>query len=239
MAAAVSLHAQTQQDVNAHGWYMYFGDHAVSERWELHLEGQWRRHDVITQWQQLLLRPGMNYKVNDWFSVAFGYTYFRNYPYGNFPSDALETEHRAYEDVKVSHTWGRADVLHRVRLEQRFARPREPGRLQATEWEYRNRVRYRWEGQIPLRAASVDESRFYLSLYDEVFVNWGAHGGAQALDQNRAYAAMGVRLPVPNTFLEVGYLHQFLPQDSGLVSEHNHTLQLSVQSSFSFRKQRR
>ena len=51
-------------DHNAHGWFNYFGDHPISDsKWGLHLEGQYRRHNVITQWQQLLLRPGVNYQL--------------------------------------------------------------------------------------------------------------------------------------------------------------------------------
>jgi len=33
-----------QTDNNAHGWYMYFGDHAFGKsKSGAHLEGQWRR----------------------------------------------------------------------------------------------------------------------------------------------------------------------------------------------------
>ena len=36
-------------DHNAHGWYNYFGDHPIGgSKWGAHLEGQYRRHDVIT-----------------------------------------------------------------------------------------------------------------------------------------------------------------------------------------------
>lgn len=237
MLGPSSAGAETARDTNAHGWYMYFGDHPLSERWELHLEGQWRRHDVLSRWQQLLLRPGLNFKINDRLTLACGYTYFRNYPYGEFPREALETEHRAYEDVEVSHGLGRVDSSSRVRLEQRFAAPREPDTNDVADWEYRNRVRYRLDVRVPLRAASVEASRLYLSFYDEVFVNWGANGGARALNQNRAYGALGVNLPGQGqTSLELGYLHQYLPQSNGRIVEHNHTLQVSVRSRLSFRR---
>lgn len=236
LAGVPQLPAQILRDTNAHGWYMYFGDHAISKRWDIHLEGQWRRHDMVTQWQQLLLRPGVNYKVNDHVSLACGYTYFRNYPYGEFPRGALETEHRAYEDLELSHRLGRVELSSRVRLEQRFAAPREPGTGDVADWEYRNRVRPRVDVKVPLRAASVEASRLYVALYDEVFVNWGANGGARALNQNRAYAALGINWSTRQTSLELGYLHQYLPQSSGLVVEHNHTLQVSLRSQVPFRR---
>jgi hypothetical protein len=41
---------------NYNGWYMYMGDHRFNNKLGVHLEAQFRRHDIITQNQQLLLR---------------------------------------------------------------------------------------------------------------------------------------------------------------------------------------
>jgi len=36
---------------NFHGWWNYFGDHPIGgSKWGVHLEGQWRRHDVAARW---------------------------------------------------------------------------------------------------------------------------------------------------------------------------------------------
>jgi hypothetical protein len=50
------------RDSNALGWYAYIGRHRLAKDWDLHLEGQWRRSDVILRWQQLLIRPALIYK---------------------------------------------------------------------------------------------------------------------------------------------------------------------------------
>ena len=88
-------------DHNANAWGMYFGDHKVSEKWGVHLEGQWRRANVGRNWQQLLVRPGVNYHVNKNLMLTVGYGYIRNYPYGEFPALTAFPEHRIYQQALV------------------------------------------------------------------------------------------------------------------------------------------
>jgi Protein of unknown function (DUF2490) len=220
--------AQTAHNVN--GWYMYFGDHPVSERFGIHLEGQWRRSDVITAWQQLLLRPAINYKVNDRLSFSAGYAYVRSYPYGGIPGGAAR-EHRMHQQASVRHALRFVTLEHRFRLEQRFEAA--IGSPNGSGWDYSNRARYRLQGRVPLGPNKLENARFYLALYDEVFANWGAHAN-QTLDQNRAYGALGINTGGESR-LEIGYLHQYLPRSSG-ATRHNHTLQLSLSSDLPFRR---
>ena len=94
---ALSQNSQRISTVNANGWYNYFGDHPVSERLGVHLEGQWRRHDVITKWQQLLLRPGINFSPNKNVMFTAGYAFVDTYPYGEFPAAYRFREHRIFD----------------------------------------------------------------------------------------------------------------------------------------------
>ena len=68
---------------NQHAWYSYFGDHPVSKRWELHLEGQWRRHDLGLKWQQLLLRQAVNFELNPSVVLTAGYGFVDTFRYGD------------------------------------------------------------------------------------------------------------------------------------------------------------
>jgi len=45
------------EDVNAHLWLMYFGDHPVKKtKFGVHLEAQARRTNLGGQWQQFMVR---------------------------------------------------------------------------------------------------------------------------------------------------------------------------------------
>jgi hypothetical protein len=210
----------SQTSTSSTGWYQYFGDHPVSEHWGIHAEGQWRREHVITAWEQLLLRTGVVYQLNKHASFTLGYTYLRTFVYGEIPRNPSR-EHRIYQEFKLRHGIGPVDWEHRFRYEQRFSRP-DRGR----DWEFGERARYRLQARIPVAARTMEKARFYLSFYDEVFANFGPHGGDQALDQNRVYGALGINLKGSNK-LELGYLYRYLPQpDAPLQQEH--ALQVSL-----------
>jgi hypothetical protein len=229
--------AQTVQDSNVHAWFMYFGDHPVSEKWGLHLESQFRRANAGLTWQQLLIRPGVNYQLNPNILLTAGYAFVRTSPYGDNPSKAVFPEHRLFEQVLIKHKVRKVTVQHRLRLEQRLVGIVPAPEAEVDVWETRNRFRYMLRADIPLPIGSRSQQRFGIALYDEVFVQFGGNRGIRYLDQNRAYAALTYKLNRTNR-LEFGYLHQYIPQRNGLVFEHNHTLQFALFSVTPFGKAR-
>jgi len=221
-------------------WANYFGNHAVSRRWGLHLEGQWRREGLGERWMQLLLRSGVNCYLAPGVTLTGGYAFVKTSPYGEYPVAATFPEHRIWQQALVQHKLGRRTAMqHRYRLEQRFigqvrlAPEQEPRR---DSWRYENRFRYMARADIPL---SQKEGRpdWHLTVYDEILINFGGNVAANVFDQNRAYIALGKTVS-PSMRLEVGYMNQLLQQRNGRIFENNHTLMVSVFSSFAFRNAR-
>lgn len=210
--------AQTMQDTNLHAWFMYFGDHPVSDKWGVHLESQIRRADAGLTWQQLLIRPGVNYQLNKHVLLTAGYAFVRTSPYGDFRGRAAFPEHRFFQQALIKHGAGKVSFQHRLRLEQRLIGP--------DNWESRNRFRYMLRADIPLPIKTARGKPFGIAIYDEPFFHFGPNRGIRYLDQNRAYAAFTYKVSKFNR-LEFGYLHQYVPQRNGIVSEHNHTLQFA------------
>ena len=83
-----------QYTTNYNGWYMYMGDHPVSNKWGVHLEAQFRRHEVILSGQQLLLRTGINYHFNHNVFATAGHCFVETYRYGAFASTSDFPENR-------------------------------------------------------------------------------------------------------------------------------------------------
>lgn len=74
----VSAQAPRATDPNGNLWVSQWGDHRFHERWSIHTEAHWRRADLGMNWQQLLVRPAINFHLND--QVMFkGYSYYFNY----------------------------------------------------------------------------------------------------------------------------------------------------------------
>ena len=215
---------------NQHAWYSYFGDHPVSKRWELHLEGQWRRHDLGLKWQQLLLRPAVNFELNPSVVLTAGYGFVDTFRYGDYPTAYRFPEHRLFEQVLLKHKIGKLDLQHRYRLEQRFFGVRsDPAIDRIDSSRYENRFRHLTRVNIPLTA----DKKVYIGTFDEFFINFGENVAANVFDQNRAYVALG--LPVAKgTKIEIGYMLQIIQQRNGRVFEYNHTLQVNLFSNLPF-----
>lgn len=213
---------------------MYFGDHPIAKsRWGIHLEGQWRRADVGLTWQQLLLRPGVNYQLTKNISLTGGYGFVNTYRYGDFPAAANFPEHRFFEQVTVTKHFANLDWANRFRLEQRnigVMTAQSDGSYDLASYRYENRVRYQLRTTVPL---PFGEKKYYVALANEIKFNFGKNVDKNVFDQNRAYVALGRDLGHQTRF-EAGFLEQTLQRRGGLIFEHNHTLQFAVYSRLPF-----
>lgn len=215
-------------DHNSHGWLTYFGDHPFgNSKWGAHLEGQARRHDLGRTWQQLLLRPAVNYDVSPALTLTAGYAYARTHSYGDFaPATPATNEHRLWEQAIWRYSAGRAAFNSRFRFEQRFIGSANPAQ---SGFRHENRLRT-WE-QVTIPSSGP----VYFTAYDEIWFYIKPYVSSSAFDQNRAYAAVGYRMR-PDWRLELGYMNQALLQRSGSVLESNHTLVVSLYSNARFKR---
>jgi hypothetical protein len=195
------------------GWYNYFGTLKLSNKLRAHTEYQWRRNNVITNWQQSLLRVGLNYQPNPRVLFRVGYAWVETFPYGEISINNLGrdfTEHRIFQMVQLSHKESIIDFSHRFMLEQRFV-----GRYSTSsfkdedEFPLLQRMRYMFKLQLPLIGNEMKDKTPYLSLYDEILIGFGKNVNANIFDQNRLGVLLGY-LFNKNVRLEVGYLNQVI-----------------------------
>lgn len=196
---------------NTIGWYGYFGTFKVSKKVGLHTEYQWRRNDVISKWQQGLLRVGVNYNLNPRVQFRAGYAWIETFAYGDIPLNGLGrdfTEHRIFQMVQLAHKEGIVDFSHRFMLEQRFV-GRYSSASETTEDEFPllNRMRYMVRAQLPLKGKEIKDKTPYIAFYDEVLIGFGKNVNANVFDQNRIGLVVGYRFS-KNIRIEGGYLNQ-------------------------------
>jgi hypothetical protein len=228
--------AQTTRSntTNTNGWFMYFGNHKFSTRWGLHAEAQWRRHEVIRNDQQLLLRTGIDYYTEANNRFTFGYAFIKTHPYGEFAVANPFPEHRLWQQFLTTQNIGSVKLAHRYRLEQRWIG--SPATSSMNNGRYENRMRYMAKLTVPFMKKW--ERPLFLAAYDEVMINFGKEVAYNIFDQNRVYGAIGFTLS-PSMKLEAGYLNQLVQLRSldGAMKnriENNHTLQLGLFSTLPF-----
>ena len=235
LLSSTVVHAADKSDSNAHLWLNYVGDHPFGDGpWGVHLETQIRRADFGEDWQQFMVRPGINYAFSPTLNATLGYAYVETHPYGEYPALDIFPEHRIWEQLSYTQTALGLEWQHRFRLEQRFIGELGAdgdGGYDVANYRYENRFRYMLRTTIPLTASK----KTYLALWDEVFFNFGSNVSGNHFDQNRAFIGMGHKL-TDTTRLEVGFLEQTLQRRGGTTWEHNHTAAVWLTSKWPFGK---
>lgn len=240
----IGVSGQRVTDRNSNLWVSHWGDHRIHARWSFHTEAHWRRADMGSDWQQLLLRPAVNYHLNDAVMATAGYSYYSNYPYGEHPSAFRTWEHQAWEQLQLSQSIGRIRVHHRYRIEQRAIAIVGPDPTHASigaldRYAYQNRFRYRVWATLPIASEKVVPGVFSANIYDEVFLSFGSSERIDFIQQNRISALLGYQVN-SHTSMLLGYLLQHIERPAAVngsdLLEANSTLHLAVVMNLDLRK---
>ena len=193
--------AQVDEDQTG-AWYMYFLDASATDSgWGIQGDVQYRNWDLGGDLEQLLLRGGVTYKpesANVLFTLGYG-----NIRTGEFgPGDATVSEDRIYQELALPQKVGsRVYLRHRFRYEQRWV----------DNQDFRTRFRYALFANIPLNQDDLRQGAWYLSFYNEIFINGERDIGdgreVELFDRNRLYGALGYSLR-DSLRLQAGYMHQ-------------------------------
>ena len=187
--SAMVLQAQ-KSDLGA--WYMYFGNNKISKKLNLHNEIQYRNFNAIGDLEQLMIRAGIGYDLTeDNNNVLAGYVFILSRPYEN-GEKTENIEHRIFQQYITKQEFGRFNLQHRYRLEERIM-----------EDDFRMRFRYYVNLSIPINNRKMLPKTFYASVYNEIFL----HLDSPVFDRNRVYGALGYVIN-KNMRIEAGYMNQ-------------------------------
>jgi hypothetical protein len=171
------------------------------------LEYHWRRADWVRDWQQSLVRTGVQYQLNNNVQLRAGYAWIETFPYGTYTLNAMGkqfTEHRLFQTVLVTQKINKTDLSHRFMLEQRFVGRYSNAALQKEdEFVSTNRLRYMLRLQQPL--SKKPNEKLYAAAYNELFISFGENVNENVFDQNRAGLMIGYRAN-KNFRIEGGFL---------------------------------
>lgn len=196
-------------------WLTLSHDYHINERWRLnlHLQPRWRQEG--DEFDQILYRPGLYYKVAPSLSLGVGYAYILTH----LNTNGNTHEHRLWEDA-IYQTNLTEDIkfLSRSRLEQRHLEGRS---------DVAHRIRQMVRFSVPTQWVSGLSAVFY----DEYFINmndasWGVHRG---FDQNRAFVGVNY-LFNQHANMDIGYLNQYVNRPN--VDVENHVLAITINTTF-------
>ena len=195
----LNLNTQGKLPVDALNWYV-----EVQPRWR----------ESGRDFDQLLVRPAIFYKISERGSLWLGYANAQT----RTARAGTTEEHRIWQQFSYNFKLGSATVQSRTRLEQRA--------LDSGD-DIGHRLRQMFKVTVPL----AEPSKFSLVGSNEIFIHlndtdWGARSG---FDQNRLFLGLGYNMS-PKLRAEVGYLNQHV--NTATIDRRNHVL--STTFSFSF-----
>ena len=168
--------------------------------WRLWTDIQVRFGDDATRFSQVVLRPGVGYRIGRGWTIWGGYAYIRTEP----PySTSTTSEQRIWEQAIWSGGIGLTRLSSRSRLEQRFV---------STGHEIGWRLREFVKMTRPVGSGST----WSAVVSDEYFLNLNStdFGATAGPDRNRFFVGPSVAL-AKGIFIEIGYLNQYTFRANG------------------------
>lgn len=222
---AGSLKAQQQSA----GWLANQTTIGISKKWGILTGFNVRSNDKWAHFQTIGARVAVVYNIRKHVSIAAGIE--QNYnrkiigDVTGYFNDRIIWNH-----LLVTHRIRRLNILHRVRLEERFISRLavENGKLTKQGNNFAERLRYLFRVSHPLSNKAEFTKGAYLAGADELMLNLGDRSSVNGrlLDQNRIYGGVGYRFS-SKTDMEIGYLRQYVLLRNG-DAYNNNVLQLST-----------
>ncbi|MBP9092998.1 DUF2490 domain-containing protein [bacterium] len=186
-------------------WTPIMLDRTIYKKVRGYLEVSPRVGDNVSGLNQLLLRPALEYRLKDNFSLFAGYLWLSNYT-----DEGVQNEHRIWQQALMNKSIKGSLLINRTRLEQRMFEPLNGAGV---------RLRHLVKVNYPLH------KRIYATAQDELFINLNSvEGGPQAgIDQNRIFAGLGIKT-IKKARVEVGYQYQYVNRSDRFDDQVNHAI---------------
>jgi hypothetical protein len=211
---AFSGRAQAAAEHDMQMWTPITLDARIYGKFRGYFEVNPRMTDGVSGLGQLIIRPGIEYRVNDNFSLMSGYAWQSIYG-----GEQVRHENRIWQQVLLHKGFKRCSIINRTRLEQRLF-----NHLDGSS----NRIRHMVKLNVPV------QKRLYATVSDELFINFNSitNGPQAGIDQNRLFVGMGYRFR-PKARVEAGYQLQYINRSEVFDDQANHAI--VIQSFFGLR----
>jgi long-subunit fatty acid transport protein len=196
-------------------WLTLSHDYHINDKWRLnlHLQPRWREEG--REFDQIIYRPGIYYKVNSALSLGVGYGYILTH----LLNSGNTHEQRLWEDVLYqTNLTENIKFLSRSRLEQRHLES-----YSDIAHRFRQMVRFSVPTRLMNGLSAVFYNEYFINMND---ASWGVHKG---FDQNRAF--LGVNYTWSKHInADFGYLNQYVNRPT--VDAENHVLTITINTQF-------
>lgn len=166
---------------------------AGANNWGGYAEGQIRTNGPFNQFNYFELKAGVSYELSKNFSLLLGGGRYVTYDPLDLDKGPVVTENRLWEQLTINHYLDRLKFEHRYRVEQR-----------GLSTGHKSRIRYRMSLMVPINKPEIAPETFFLSLYDEVFLN----PKTPHFERNRLSGGFGYQVD-QSWIVQAGWINQY------------------------------
>lgn len=184
------LIAQSEPEQKTGSWFVFVNQHKFNSKFTALTDIQHRSWEYGQNFNQLLLRSTLNYRLSPEFQMGLGYAYIAtDSSFETLLDEENLSEHRIHEQLLFRRSFDRGVWINRYRLEQRFLSNQDQGYDLAHRARYMTRINY------------FVSKKVFLSVFDEVFLNLER----PVFGQNRLYFGAGYQV-TPALNLQFGFM---------------------------------
>lgn len=204
--------AQTVNGGNVNTWFLLLNRFYLSDKFTLTNEVHERTGDILSDQATFILRPSVDYALNDNVELSVGYSFVRSWPYAPYSQLIPRNEHNIWEQVMLKSTSGRVSIQHRFRFEHRFVDNivvRYPNINPLAEIDgttYSNRFRYRLIVSFDLARFENNQSLFF-NGFDELWINQANNMMPTSFARNWIYTGLGYKFN-KDFNIQLGHMRQ-------------------------------
>jgi hypothetical protein len=221
-----SLRAQTRHvQSNNQFWLGYMTSAAITDKYSL-----WNDFHLVPE-GFCVVRTGLTRHFPN-ASITGGYA-FLWLPPGSGKTSLTRLEHRPWGQVQFNTRLSEKYALtQRIRYDARFREKVIDGEI-VDGFGFNHRVRFLVSVKRMLLTDATRAAKPYISVSDEVLLNFGKEVSFNTFDQNRLSLALG--LQTANTQYQLGFMNRFVQTGPDRYTL-NHTLVLWITQKFDLRK---
>ena len=169
----------------------------AEHRWGGYAEVQGRSNELGRRFFYYELKGGLSFDLDPNFTFLVGGGRYATSDYKDLSTGPLNQEKRLWEQLVLTQYSHRLKLEHRYRIEQRWFSFRDDSS------SFRQRIRYRLNGFLPLNKKTITTGTFFLSAYNEIFLN----PRGPVFERNRVYGGVGYQFS-KHVIMQLGYVNQ-------------------------------
>ena len=191
-------------------WFTLLNRFQLDKKWSISNEIHNRYGEFLQTQGQFLLRPSLDYSLNEHVEFSVGYSFIHVSPYKPYSLPISRNENNFWEQVILKNSVGKVKFLHRFRQENRWINHLETknGETTINGNDYANRFRYRFVCSVDIHGFNDSEKSLFFAAFDEI---WFAQNDILLptnFSRNWLYIGLGFKFN-KSTNIQAGYMHQF------------------------------